>query len=79
MEVCYRCGRKADYICPDCGSKICNAHMETRYTGPDRGFKSRYMCPVCWKIKRVMLNQNMIKSATRQKKIYIINPYGRVR
>jgi hypothetical protein len=79
MEKCYRCGRQADFICPDCGSKICNAHMETRYSGPDRGFKSRYMCPVCWKIKRVMLNQNMIKADRYSKKIYVVSPYGKVR
>jgi hypothetical protein len=53
--------------------------METRYSGPDRGFKSRYMCPVCWKIKRVMLNQNMINPDRRTKKIYVVNSYGKVR
>ncbi len=62
MEVCYKCGRAAEYICPDCGTKVCKAHMELRYVGPDRGFKSRYMCPVCWKVKRKMLNEQMIKA-----------------
>jgi len=62
MEVCYKCGRAAEYICPDCGTKVCKAHMELRYAGPDRGFKSRYMCPVCWKVKRKMLNEQMIKA-----------------
>ncbi len=62
MEVCYKCGRAAEYICPDCGTKVCKAHMELRYAGPDRGFKSRYMCPVCWKFKKKMLNEQMIKA-----------------
>ncbi len=62
MEVCYKCGRAAEYICPDCGTKVCKAHMELRYVGPDRGFKSRYMCPVCWKVKRKVLNEQMIKA-----------------
>ncbi len=79
MEKCYRCGGKADFICPDCGSKVCRSHMELRYTGPDRGLKSRYMCPVCWKVKRVMLNQNMVRTDQYSKKVYIINPYGRGR
>ena len=79
MEKCYRCGQKADFICPDCGSKVCQTHMEQRYSGPDRGFKSRHMCPVCWKVKRVMLNQNMVRTDQYVKKVYIINPYGRPR
>ena len=62
MEVCYKCGRAAEYICPDCGTKVCKAHMELRYAGPDRGFKSRYMCPACWKVKRKVLNEQMIKA-----------------
>lgn len=74
MEVCYRCGKKADFICPDCGSKICNAHMELRYTGPDRGFKSRYMCPVCWKVKRLVLNENMMRTKDFKPKRYVIVP-----
>jgi hypothetical protein len=53
--------------------------MESRYTGPDRGFKSRYMCPVCWKKKRVKLNQDMIQADRYAKKTYIINPYGKGR
>lgn len=40
METCYKCNRQADFICPECGSKICKYHMEFRYTGLDRGFKS---------------------------------------
>lgn len=71
MEVCYRCGSKADFICPDCGSKVCRSHMELRYTGPDRGFKSRYMCPSCWKKKRVVLNENMINARNYRKKTYV--------
>jgi len=71
MEVCYQCGKPADFICPDCGTKSCAAHMELRYTGPDRGFKSRYMCPVCWKLKRVMLNQNMITALQHKPKIFV--------
>jgi hypothetical protein len=62
MEVCHQCGRAAEYICPDCGTKTCRAHMELRYAGPDRGFKSRYMCPVCWKAKRRVLNEQMIRA-----------------
>ncbi len=62
MEVCYKCGRAAEYICPDCGTKVCKAHMELRYAGPDRGFTSRYMCPACWKVKRKVLNEQMIKA-----------------
>ncbi len=79
MEVCYKCKRPADFICPDCGSKICKTHMELRYTGPNRGFKSRYMCPVCWKVKRVVLNENMLRAVQYSKKIYVVNPYSRMR
>ena len=78
MEACYKCGRPADFICPDCGSKVCGVHMETRYAGPDRGFKSRYMCPVCWKIKRVVLNENMIRAQSYKPKIFIPG-FGKIR
>lgn len=71
MECCYQCGGEAVFICPDCGSKVCKGHMELRYTGPDRGFKSRYMCPVCWKVKRVMLEQDMIKAIEHKPKVFV--------
>lgn len=71
MESCYRCGGRADFICPDCGSKVCRSHMELRYTGPDRGFKSRSMCPVCWKVKRVMLEQDMVRAIQHKPKIFV--------
>ncbi|MBZ0156921.1 MAG: hypothetical protein K8I29_12025 [Alphaproteobacteria bacterium] len=74
MEVCYKCGKPADFICPDCGNKICRAHMEKRYAGPDRGFKSRFMCPSCWKKKQVKLNQDMINAREYKPKTYI---YGK--
>ncbi len=70
MEVCYKCGKKADYICPECDTKTCRAHMELRYIGPDRGFKSRYMCPKCWKKKHRMLNQDMLDAKRYQPKFY---------
>lgn len=71
MEQCFKCGEKADFICPDCGTKACTSHMEKRYTGPDRGFKSRFMCPSCWKSKRVKLNQDMVKADTYKPKTYV--------
>jgi hypothetical protein len=71
MEKCFKCGGKADFICADCGAKACRAHMELRYTGPDRGFKSRYMCPACWKKKRVVLNQDMVNVDTEKPKVYV--------
>ena len=74
MEVCYKCGRAAEYICPDCGTKVCRAHMELRYAGPDRGFRSRYMCPECWKGKRKMLNEQMIKAQEYLAKQYFFLP-----
>ncbi len=62
METCYKCGHAADFICPDCGSRICKSHMESRYPGPHhKNFTSNYMCPVCWLVKRVMLEENMLK------------------
>lgn len=61
MEKCYKCDRKADYACPECGSKICKYHMEFIYTGLDRGFKSRFMCPVCWLVKRKVTEERMIR------------------
>lgn len=70
METCYKCGGKADYICPDCGKKMCKSHMEKRYVGPDRGFKSRFMCPSCWQKKQVKLNQDMIKTSEYVPKTY---------
>ena len=71
MESCYQCGNPAVFICPDCGSKVCKSHMEARYAGPDRGFKSRYMCPVCWKVKRVMLEQDMVKAIQYKPKVFV--------
>lgn len=65
METCYKCGDSADFICPDCGSRICSAHMESRYLGPHhKNFTSNQMCPVCWLVKRVMLEENMLKIET---------------
>jgi len=45
--------------------------MELRYTGPDRGFKSRFMCPSCWKSKRVKLNQDMVRADAYRPKTYV--------
>jgi hypothetical protein len=28
MEKCFKCGREAQYICPECGTKACRAQME---------------------------------------------------
>lgn len=62
MEACYKCACDADYVCPDCGSRICKAHMEPRYPGPHhKNFTSNFMCPVCWLVRRVMLEENMLK------------------
>lgn len=61
METCYKCTRDADYLCPECGTKICKYHMEFRYTGLDRGFRSRFMCPVCWLVKRVVPDDKMTR------------------
>jgi len=71
MEKCFKCGKEADYICQECGTKACKAHMELRYAGPDRGFKSRHMCPSCWKKKRVVLNENMVNARGYRPKTYI--------
>lgn len=73
MEKCFKCGREAHYICPECGTKACRSHMELRYTGPDRGFRSRYMCPKCWKKKRVVLNQDMVDAKEYRPKTYVWN------
>ena len=61
MDKCYKCEREADYACSECGSKICKLHMEFMYTGLDRGFKSRFMCPVCWLVKQRVPEERMIK------------------
>lgn len=61
MDKCYRCEREADYACPECKSNICKYHMEFIYTGLDRGFRSRFMCPVCWLVKRRVTEEKMIK------------------
>lgn len=62
MERCYQCGDLADYICQDCGSRICRAHMEPRYPGPHhKNFTANYMCPVCWLVKRVVLDDRMLR------------------
>jgi hypothetical protein len=74
MEVCIKCGRPAAYICPYCDRKFCKSHMELRYVGPNRGFKSRYMCPVCWKKKQVVLNENMVKAREYRAKKYFYGP-----
>ncbi len=70
MEVCYKCGRKADYICPDCSTKMCRAHTEPRYAGPDRGFRSRHMCPKCWRTKHRVLNEEMVNAHQYKAKVY---------
>ena len=61
MDKCYKCEREADYACPECKSNICKYHMEFIYTGLDRGFRSRFMCPVCWLVKRRVTEEKMIK------------------
>ncbi|MEJ2697119.1 MAG: hypothetical protein P8013_10775 [Candidatus Sulfobium sp.] len=73
MEKCFKCEGEAHYICPECGTKACRSHMELRYTGPDRGFRSRYMCPKCWKKKRVVLNQDMVDVKEYRPKTYVWN------
>ncbi|VAX21158.1 hypothetical protein MNBD_NITROSPINAE04-1562 [hydrothermal vent metagenome] len=74
METCFKCGGNADFICPDCGTKMCWSHSERRYRGADRGFKSRFMCPKCWKTKRKVLNENMVNAKTyKPKKTYIFS------
>ncbi len=70
MEVCSKCRKQADFICPGCDRKFCRSHMELRYAGPDRGFRSRYMCPACWKKNKVVLNENMVNARTFQPKKY---------
>jgi len=59
MDNCYQCDQPADLQCPECGTTVCSGHLEPRYTGPDRGFESRYMCPSCWKDKKVTLDSQM--------------------
>ncbi|MGD2079530.1 MAG: hypothetical protein PVJ36_00170 [Nitrospirota bacterium] len=71
MEVCYKCGSKADFICPVCSTKMCRAHAEKRYTGQDRGFRSRYMCPSCWKKKHRVLNEEMVDAKKYKPKKYV--------
>ncbi len=71
MEVCYKCNGPADYICPDCGTKMCRSHAESRYMGRDRGLRSRYMCPKCWKKKHTVLNENMQSARTYKPKTYV--------
>jgi hypothetical protein len=70
MERCIKCGGRADFICPYCHKKYCRSHMELRYTGQDRGFRSRYMCPSCWKRKQRVLNEQMINARTFKPKKY---------
>jgi transposase-like protein len=70
MERCNICGKEAAYICPYCDKKFCKQHMELRYVGQDRGFKSRYMCPSCWKKKQVVLNEKMISTKNYKPKKY---------
>lgn len=70
MEACTRCGGRADYICPYCSRKFCRSHMELRYTGQNRGLRSRYMCPACWKKKQVVLNEHMVNARNYQSKKY---------
>jgi hypothetical protein len=33
--------------------------------------RSRFMCPTCWKVKQVVLNQNMINARTHKPKPYV--------
>jgi len=73
MEVCFKCRNQADFICPDCGTKVCIAHAELRYSGPHRGLKSRYMCPICWKMKRVVLNESMLNAREYKPKLYVFS------
>ena len=75
-EVCDKCGRPAVWICPDCGAKMCPSHSENRYGGQNRGFKSRYMCPKCWKNKSEghrhrVLCEDMVNAKTYKPKTYV--------
>lgn len=70
MEACHKCGQSADFICPICSTKMCRGHAELRYRGPDRGFRSRFMCPSCWKKKQVVLNENMVNAKEYKPKTY---------
>ena len=45
--------------------------MEQRYAGPDRGFKSRHMCPSCWKKKQLKLTQDMVDVKQHKPKTYV--------
>lgn len=70
MEACFKCGRPADYICPDCHTKMCRLHAENRYVGQSRGLRSRFMCPKCWKQKHKVLNENMANARAYKPKKY---------
>lgn len=70
MEECFKCGRQADYICPDCHTKMCRHHAENRYVGQNRGLKSRFMCPKCWKQKHKVLNESMVNARAYKPKKY---------
>lgn len=62
MKSCYKCGNYADYICPDCGSAVCKSHLAPRFVGPHhKELSCKNMCPVCWLVRRVVLEERMVK------------------
>ncbi len=61
MDNCCKCDHAADLRCPECGATVCYDHLESRYCGPERFFASKYMCPSCWKEKKVTLDSQMAR------------------
>jgi len=45
--------------CPNCGETAHSGDLVPRYTGPERGFEAKFMCPSCWKDKKVTLDSQM--------------------
>ena len=56
-----QCDRSVDLRCPKCNATVSSNDLVPRYTGPERGFESKFMCPSCWKDKKVTLDNQMEK------------------
>lgn len=61
MTTTSQCNSSVELKCPNCTATVSSRDLVPRYTGPERFFESKFMCPTCWKDKKVTLDSQMEK------------------